>query len=624
MKFSPSIRRLVRFVVKACIVFTSQQPDNFQDKMKQVFSLYRGKRKLELSTSNYCAYIQIDDRVGDGDVWHLDGYRLIELGINFSDFSPEQKAAACRTQDPELLRKTLDGEVCQILISEGDGLVTIAGDALGLFPLYFVRDPNKCVLSTDMKAILALYPDMRSRLDEQSILEYLSCHFLYENRTLFEDIELLPEAALARFHVSDPSDWTVESWYSLPKNHETRPIYEWIKLTALALRESLRRRASAGTGILLSGGMDSRTILASIPEHIRKTILALTYGVEGADDCAFAKKVARQFGVSLEHVILDNDIYFENFLKHMWLTEGVSNHMVAPVAPALQRINPPRVLEGFAGDAQFGGGFSDNSEELDSGSWPTRREEYIMKILEKKGYIRPYRNLAIMIAGKNQKEIHDALFQSVKSEVSRMPEDIAPTIQTEMLLFRLRVKRNTIGGAMAAESVSAVMKPYYDLSFLETILRIPAKERRYHAFYMKYLQKIVPETLKDPRTTELPSAPNSKIAKFLKRIIRFAARKTLGVELFPIKYWIPINKWIRENTQYRNWLVDILFDERTRQRGILDIEGLKQLLREHLSGERNLYPVLLSATDLELTLRLLSDGDGFHMFCDKSGSPEAS
>jgi len=90
-------------------------------------------------------------------------------------------------------------------------LVTIAGDARGLFPLYFVRDPNRCVLSTDMKAILALYPDMRSRLDEQSILEYLSCHVLYENGTLFEDIELLPEAALARFHVSDPSDWTVES-----------------------------------------------------------------------------------------------------------------------------------------------------------------------------------------------------------------------------------------------------------------------------------------------------------------------------------------------------------------------------------------------------------------------------
>jgi len=33
---------------------------------------------------------------------------------------------------------------------------------------------------------------------------------------------------------------------------------------------------------------------------------------------------------------------------------------------------------------------------------------------------------------------------------------------------------------------------------------------------------------------------------------------------------------------------------------------------------------LLSATDLELTLRLLSNGDGFHMFCDKSDAPEAS
>ena len=70
--------------------------------------------------------------------------------------------------------------------------------------------------------------------------------------------------------------------------------------------------------------------------------------------------------------------------------------------------------------------------------------------------------------------------------------------------------------------------------------------------------------------------------------------------------------------------MDIFFDERTRRRGILDMEGLKQLLREYRSGERNLYPVLLSAIDLELALRFLSDGDGFHMFCDKSGSSEAS
>ena len=53
--------------------------------------------------------------------------------------------------------------------------------------------------------------------------------------------------------------------------------------------------------VLLSGGMDSRTILGGLLENLPKyRIIAVTYGIPGAWDFEFAKLITQKFGVRHE------------------------------------------------------------------------------------------------------------------------------------------------------------------------------------------------------------------------------------------------------------------------------------------------------------------------------------
>jgi hypothetical protein len=58
----------------------------------------------------------------------------------------------------------------------------------------------------------------------------------------------------------------------------------------------------------------------------------------------------------------------------------------------------------------------------------------------------------------------------------------------------------------------------------------------------------------------------------------------------------------------------ILLDKRTIARGFIDPDGIKELLRKEIILERNVAMTLVNAVDLELILRLYSDGDGFELF----------
>jgi hypothetical protein len=295
------------------------------------------------------------------------------------------------------------------------------------------------------------------------------------------------------------------------------------------------------------------------------------------------------------------------------MSGGISNHMVAPIATAVQMLDVGRIFDGFAGDAQFGGGFHDQTAMLDDGKWPEETKSYLLQKVIEKGYIRPLNEAERVFTEYKADEIIRIVEKGIEGELSRFPEDTVPTIIFEMIMYRMRVRGNTIGAQISADAVCPVMKPFYDWKFAESIMRIPASIRRKHTFYNHYLNRIIPDALKDESLTILPFDKKSRIRRFMKRVLRFIGRK-IGVTLFPKRGWIPIDEWIRYNEEYRTWMIDILLNERTINRGIFNPEGIKSLLQDEIVNLRNYAMTLVNAVDLELILRLYADGDGFKLF----------
>ncbi|MHA2350693.1 MAG: asparagine synthase-related protein, partial [Candidatus Thorarchaeota archaeon] len=599
-------------LAKATLRYSGNPITGFQQQMEKLFALFRGDTRRIIDSESVQGFIQLDSRVNDGFLHETEDGFLIELGMNFSEVPNEKKIRTLVGRHKEDICKILDGPAVLIFIQKDFEKTLIVTDPFGLFPLYSFKDENSFVISTDLMGILQTNPERRKNLNRQSIVEFVACHFIMENRTLFTDINRMQEGSLYVYDNATKS-LTFEEWIDIPNNHIEEEVDYWITEVSKKFNAALKKRITVRSGAFLSGGMDSRVILAAIPEKYRRQMKALTFGVEGADDTRIAMKVAKRFGIDLRHMVLDTDIFRENFLKHIWMSAGISNHMVAPIAPAVSMLNVERIFDGFAGDAQFGGGFHNQTLDLELGQWPIEPSSYLLEKVIEKGYIRPLHEVADVIKDMKVDDFLPYLRQGIEGELSRFDQAHAPTVIFEMILFRMRVRGNTLGAHISADSICPVMKPYYDLDFANTIMQIPPRMRRKHRFYNLFVKRVLPAALRDPTTTILPYERWSRSVRFVKRVLRFLARK-LGIILFPKRGWIPIDKWIRSNPEYRQWIQDILQGDRTKNRGLFDQAGIKRLLHQEIVEKKNIAMTFVNAVDLELILRLYSDGDGFELF----------
>jgi asparagine synthetase B (glutamine-hydrolysing) len=599
-------------LAKATLRYSRNSIAGFQEQMEKLFAIFRGDTRRIIESDSVQGYIQLDSRVNDGFLHETEDGILIELGMNFSDAPIESKIRTLESGQEEDICKILDGAAVLIFIQRDFEKILIATDPFGLFPLFSFNDENSFVISTDLMGILQTNPELRKNLNKQSIVEFVACHFIMENRTLFTNVNRLQEGSLYVFD-SATNSLAFREWIDIPNDHIEEEVDYWIPEVSKKFNAALKKRITTSSGTFLSGGMDSRVILAAIPKKYRRQMKALTFGVEGADDTRIAKKVAKRYGIDLHHLVLDTDIFRENFLRHIWMSAGISNHMVAPIAPAVSMLNVERIFDGFAGDAQFGGGFHNQTLDLELGQWPIEPSSYLLEKVIEKGYIRPLHEVADVIKDMNVDDFIPHLRKGIEGELGRFDQTYAPTIIFEMILFRMRVRGNTLGAHISADAICPVMKPYYDLDFASTIIQIPPRLRRKHRFYNLFVKRVLPAALMDPTTTILPYERWSKSVRFVKRILRFLARK-LGIRLFPKRGWIPIDNWIRVNPEYRQWIQDILQGDRTKNRGLFDQAGIERLFHQEIDEQKNMAMTFVNAVDLELILRLYSDGDGFELF----------
>jgi asparagine synthetase B (glutamine-hydrolysing) len=581
--------------------------------MRGVFSLFRGDDRHELEEQGFQVYLQLDPRVSDGLI-HEDAERLfIEIGINYSTADTNEKIDACLKGDETELRRTLDGEVCQIVVSKRNGDITIVTDPYGLMPLYYNKNQSGVIIATDLKAVLGDAPKLRNLINKRSAVEYLTLHSIMDNRTLFQDVFLIPEGHIARLNQSAPADWSFHSWYTLPKRFGDKPVREWIIDVARELRGAVEKRARPGQGAFLSGGMDSRVILATIPPDIRSKMKALTFGVEGADDCEIAKKMAKHLDIDLVHVVLEAKHFLSDALKHMWISDGASNHVVSAILHAVEKADVPALFDGTPGDANFGGGYSTNVDDLLDDTWPTTPAQYILSWLQYKGIARKLENVSHVLSSTTRDEVKQIIRDGIEDELKWLPEDMTPICRMESALYKIRVRRNTMGGQYSVDSIAASLKPYYDVGLHETFLRIPAEERKNHLFFNRYVRAVMPEILKVPTNRALPLERMDVIKRKILRYVRAIGRR-LGLRLFTKRPWMQTSNLMKENLEYREWILELLNDERTRLRGIIDVDSTVSLLNKHVPGIIDYSILLVNIIDLELVLRLFSDGDGFTLF----------
>ncbi len=456
-------------------------------------------------------------------------------------------------------------------------------DRLGVKPLYYWGEPEngEFWFASEIKALLRTGLSASPNLD--SIAQYLALNYIPQPETAFEGIKQLPpghRALISAKGIEIKPFWDLSK--IRPDNNMDRSegISHILKLLDDSTR--IRMRSDAPFGAFLSGGLDSSAVVGFMslykPEPIR------TYSVgfmnPDFDESQYAKQVSHRFGTQHKIQIMDQDIetLWPHFIWHADQPHGDVSFIPTGVLAKMASQDVKMVLTGDGGDELFAGYekylnfFSGLNLEKLNHKW---EDEFVRScgllhydepLLLLKGRLReafldsdPYRALSGQIRKiDNQDPINKVLFAET----------------TTLLPGNNLIKPDRMAMANSLE----VRSPFLDYRLAEFAFKIPGKYK-----------------LEGGKT---------------KAILKTAVEPLLGKSITYRKkqmFTVPVGDWFRQ--KLGSFCREIMLDGRLADREIINEKFIKNMIGNHISGEKNYTRQIRALVSLEIWFRLFIDGD---------------
>jgi len=245
----------------------------------------------------------------------------------------------------------------------------VARDRYGIKPLYVSQQHGVFAFGSEQKAILAR-ADFSRRLDKAALMEYLTFQNILSDRTLLQDIELLPAGTYGVLdlrssspHLKRTQYWDFDFREETPEASHQEYVEELDRLFSQAVNRQLLSDVELGS--YLSGGMDSGSITAVATRSFDdlKTFtcgfdLSSASGMELAfDERAMAEAMSAAFKTEQYEIVLkagDMERSLSALTYHLEeprVGQSYPNYYVARLAGKYVKV----VLSGSGGDELFGG-----------------------------------------------------------------------------------------------------------------------------------------------------------------------------------------------------------------------------------------------------------------------------
>ena len=167
-------------------------------------------------------------------------------------------------------------------------------DPYGIERLFLLRRDGHTFFASEAKALLAIAPDSR-RFDPDALAEFLACGCTFGTRSLFRNIEILEGGSLVHFGPGGRLERRryvdragLEAADVVPERVVRRQLGEYVQA---AVQRAVR--GDARVGISLTGGLDSRIVMACL-DAAPGSVPCYTFGsmYRETSDVAVARQVA--------------------------------------------------------------------------------------------------------------------------------------------------------------------------------------------------------------------------------------------------------------------------------------------------------------------------------------------
>lgn len=207
--------------------------------------------------------------------------------------------------------KELNGMFAFAVYDKMKQRILVARDQMGIKPLHYHAGNGKFMFASELKSILVTGVSEKN-IDRQSLWDYLSFQCVPADRTIYDDIKILPAGHFLVYNVPEASFAIREYWNCI----DDRKIYDGKReeLTDF-LREEIENAIERWTmsdvplACSLSGGLDSSIIASVISKKRELHTYTLGFEYEEYDERGLAKQLSNMYGTKHTEIVLgENEV----------------------------------------------------------------------------------------------------------------------------------------------------------------------------------------------------------------------------------------------------------------------------------------------------------------------------
>lgn len=300
--------------------------------------------------------------VFNGEIYNYKGLRagLESRGHRFRTDGDTEVLVHLYEEEGAGLVDRLRGMFAFALWDRASGRLVLARDRVGIKPLYLLRDGEKLLFGSEIKAILA-HPGAERSVDPAALEDYLTFGMVPGGRSIFRSIEKLPPACVLTARHGD-WDRAPRRYWGLRFEPDDGPTAgEWCEAIREKVEEAARLHlvSDVPVGAFLSGGIDSSVMVALCSDRAPGPFrtFSIGFGEPEFDELPFARGVAERYGTGhVEEVVAPDAAALVDDLSRFYDepfadTSAIPTFLVSRLASRSVKV----ALSGDGGDEAFGG-----------------------------------------------------------------------------------------------------------------------------------------------------------------------------------------------------------------------------------------------------------------------------
>ena len=319
---------------------------------------------LDVSTAGHQPFLSDDNRyvmVFNGEIYNFKSFysELKNNGFEIKTHSDTEVLLKLFQIYGTKMLSRLNGMFAFAVWDKQEKKLTLVRDRMGVKPLYYSIFNETLYFGSEQKALFTAGVPLKMATD--GLEEYIFNRFVAGENTLYQNVKkVLPGHSMT---IHENGKTTTEKWWNLKSEIQNQtkiqnPI-EWFRET---FDDSIQLRmvSDVPVGVLLSGGLDSSSVLASLYHQKFKGIQTFNIGFQEKEhnEAHLAKLMADQFDSKFHTMQLEDQNLYDKLLSSTYFQDEPIMHLSEPHLLAVSQMAKPEVkvlLSGEGADELMGG-----------------------------------------------------------------------------------------------------------------------------------------------------------------------------------------------------------------------------------------------------------------------------